>query len=458
MISDQLASNFITELFSYALSHKDTFEIVRAYLKFSYLQTEAEKKLWQWVVREYNKTNRIPTLGQIQQQFRNDDKILELLVDIGDTEVDDTSDGHNSLLATFEEYLKQMKFLESNDKIVEFYNRGDKEKAYDMFVKFANEMAEFSILDAEAERVFQDFEQRQVQRIIEANNLSDKISTGIDELDYILGGVNGGLEDGEFALWLGTSGAGKSQLLIHLGITAARQGKRVVHIQLEGTKKQCMNRFDAAWTGTLYHDMKLGNVSKKNLELSRKIIEKFSRNDIFVYSCEKWGGMTVADVRTRCKEIEKKYGKIDEINVDYLELLELGDGVHYTPKDEPLRQIKLSRAMKTLAMEFGAVVNAATQANDVSFEERNDPDFVFNRSNLGQSRGKIFASDFFATINFTVDERKEQIMRIFVDKAREHSGNQIIYICNAMQYSRFYDKKRTQEIDWASYKEELEDR
>ena len=51
-------------------------------------------------------------------------------------------------------------------------------------------------------------------------------------------------------------------------------------------------------------------------------------------------------------------------------------------------------------------------------------------------------------MNFTIDERKQQVMRLYVDKAREHTGNDVIHICNSMAYSRFYDRKRTLEMDF----------
>ena len=44
MNNDKLASNFVTELFAYALSSRTVFETIRAYLKLSYLQREEEKK------------------------------------------------------------------------------------------------------------------------------------------------------------------------------------------------------------------------------------------------------------------------------------------------------------------------------------------------------------------------------------------------------------------------------
>lgn len=446
MISDKLAKNFTKELIAYALNNKNTFEIVKAYLKYSYLQEEAEKKLWQFISKDYDRTGRIATIGQLQQKFINNDKVLDIIEEINEVEVEDSREANNSIIQTFQEFLRQMMFLDSNDKITETYNRGDKDGAYRLFVNLAKNMEKFSILDGSAERVFADFNARQVRRRSEDNQYRRIIATRIDELDYALGGVNGGVETGEAVLWLGASGAGKSQCLVQMGVSSARQEELTVHFQLEGTKEQCLNRYDAAWTGTLYSDMKVGNIAPKNLKVAQIVLKKLQKNDIFVFSCEEWGGMSLLDVRNHCKEIERKYGKIGCIIIDYLELLEVGDGIRYSPGDERHRQQKLAKGMKTLAMEFNAVVHTATQANDISPEERNDPEFVITRSNLNEDRGKTRPFDYLFTLNNTIDERKENFMRIYVDKAREHKGDQVIHICNNFARSRFYDRKRTLEL------------
>jgi len=442
MSTDKLSSNFIIELFAYSFNRKGTFEVVKAYLKYNYLQTEAEKKFWQWTCRQFDRTGRVPTLGQAQQEFIKNDKVLDLIADISDIEVDDKREAHNDMLKTFQDYLCQMKFLESNDKLVETYNRGDKEQAYRLFVRLAEEMDKFSILDASFEPVFGGFSKRMSERRSADFNATFKVATMIDELDDIL---EGGAESTEYILWLGASGAGKSQLLTHLGIAAARQGYRVAHFQLEGTKRQCLDRYDAAWTGTLYHDMKVGDIAKKKEKALGKVIEKLRKNDIYVSSCEDWGGKSIVDVRRELKDLEKKVGKIDVIIIDYLELLEVGDGKNYGVGDERFRQQKLSKAMKTLAMEFNVVVHTATQANTPTKEETDDPEFVLSRYNINEDKGKIRPTDGFMTLNVTSDERREQFMRIYVDKAREHGGGQIIHICNNFAYSRFYDSKRTAE-------------
>lgn len=443
---NMLATNFVVELIAAALERRTVFEIVKQYLKFSYLQEEAEKKLWQWVTKRYDLTGKVPTIGQIQQQFVDDERVLEKLEEIGDVEIDENG-GYELIIDSFEKFIKKMKFLEVNDKIADTYNRGDKEGAWELFVKSAEDFSKFSIQDAKFETVFGDFAERQAKRKSEDWNFRYKIPTGIDELDYRLGGESGGPETGECVLWLGDSGAGKSQCLTSVGIAAARQGFRVAHFQLEGTKEQCLNRYDAAWTGTLYQDVKLGNITAKKMEVTKRIIKKLRKTDIIVSSEETFNAKTLVDIRRELKEMEKKYGKIDVIIIDYLELLELGDGHRYTPSEERFRQAKLAKGMKMLAMEFNAVVHTATQSSNIPEEQKNDPEFVITRAQLNEDKGKCRPMDVFVTINQTRDERKEEVMRLYIDKAREYKSGDIIYICNNFAYARFYDRKRTIELN-----------
>lgn len=450
-INNTLASNFVTELLAIALNKRTIFDIVRQYMKFSYFQIESEKKLWQWVTNRYDKTGRIPTIGQIQQQFSEDESVLEKVAEISDVEIDEENVGSEAvILDTFERFIKKMKFLEANDKITDYYNQGKKDQAWDMFVKYADEFSKFSIQDAKFETVFGDFAKRQAQRQSEDYNFRFKIPTGIDEVDYRLGGETGGPETGECVLWLGDSGAGKSQVLVHCGVSAARQGHRVAHFQLEGTKEQCLNRYDAAWTGTLYSEVKLGNIPAKKMEISKRIINKLKRSDIIVSSEETFNAKTLVDVRRELKEMEKSYGKIDVIIIDYLELLEVGDGHNYSPSEERFRQAKLAKGMKMLAMEFNAVVHTATQSSNIPEECKNDPEFVITRAQLSEDKGKIRPFDIFITINQTRDEMKEEIMRLHTDKLRDYKNGDPIHICNNFAYARFYDRKRTMEMDWDS--------
>ena len=74
-----LTNDFVTELFAVALQRRTVFDVVKQYIKYSYLQDESEKKIWQWCVKRYDLQGKIPTFGQLQQQFSEDDAVLEKL-------------------------------------------------------------------------------------------------------------------------------------------------------------------------------------------------------------------------------------------------------------------------------------------------------------------------------------------------------------------------------------------
>ena len=207
-----------------------------------------------------------------------------------------------------------------------------------------------------------------------------------------------------------------------------------------------MARYDSAWLGGIYQDVKVGNISDTKLKMAQRVVAKLGKTDIIVVAAESFGGMTVTQMRQEIQDIERAYGKVDMILWDYLELAELGDGHSYSMNEERFRQMKLAQQAKMMAMEFNAVVHVATQANGIPPELLNDPDFVITRYNLAEAKGKVNPMDGFVTMNFTSDERKEEIMRLYLDKAREHRAGDIIRICNNMTYSRFYDRKRTLEM------------
>ena len=54
----------------------------------------------------------------------------------------------------------------------------------------------------------------------------------------------------------------------------------------------------------------------------------------------------------------------------------------------------------------------------------------------------------FITINQTRDEMKEEVMRLYTDKLRDYKNGDPIHIANNFSCARFYDRKRTLEMDW----------
>jgi len=381
---------------------------------------------------------RTTSIGKLKLALRNNPECNELLSKIKDIVIPD----QNSLIDGLELFLRQSRFIETYNTLGDLYNQGKRNDAFSYFVQQATDFSKFSLKSVKYEKIFGDFEKRYINKL-STDRKRIKIPFGIDQLDEA---TDGGGEKGEFTMFLGDSGIGKSQFLIHCGVAAARRGFKVAHFQIEGTKEQCLDRYDSNWSGQLYHDIKHANVETALFKQLRKIVGAIGKGEIYVEAFESYGTKTVVDLRNSLIEMIKLYGTIDLVILDYFELLDPGDGVRYSPSDERHKQTKLSRAFKEIAMEFNVHFVTVTQSSILSPDDLDNPDFYITRWNSSEDKGKIRACDNFLTINQTKDERANRTARIYLDKFREHSSGKIIQIAQNLSRTRFYDRKRTMQL------------
>ena len=295
----QLSTEFILELFFCAFKNKNVFEVLRKHMKYSYLVLEHEKKFWKKAVQLHKLNSKIPTLGLIQANFRKDEKVKDFIVEIKSiTDADETA-----ILTAFQDFIKESKFVELFEESGQLYNREQQSEAYSVFIKGAEELANFSIRDKTFTKVFADFESRSVERAMEDRGRR-KVPFMIDVLDLH---TKGGPETGECVLFTAESGLGKSQLLIHYAVQTARRGGKVALFQIEGTKRQVEDRIDSAWTGALYHDVKNGTIERDRIKKTKKILERI-RGEIYIEAFEKFGNATIYDVMNSVQEMKKLYG------------------------------------------------------------------------------------------------------------------------------------------------------
>lgn len=443
--NNKLSPDYIHELFSLCLKDKEIFEIVKSNLEYSYLPDKNYKTLWKYILN-YNNTDSnkgLPSIGILAQTYQTDADIVSILDKIKKIGVVD----RQSFLDHFGEFLNRCLFIEFANNSVDLYNRGEREEAYKMAFEFTQKFNKFSVKETFYKTIFKGFKDRWADR--QAKLESELVGSikrvvfGIDEMDARCGL----LQPGDTVCLLAQSGKGKSQFLKSIGIANARRGCLVAHFQLEGTEEECTTAYDSAWTGALYQKIETTALTDEEVEKLSKISRKIE-GDIILDVAEKFDSLSMSEIDKRIEEMEKIYGKIDVIILDYLEKGSPGDGRKYpaTNDGERMRREAIAEKFKNICVKYRAVGFTATQANDIKRELLDNPEFVLTRNHIAEFKALVNSFSFFFTHNMTSTEYDENLARIWVDKLRKRKANFVIRIATAYSSSRYYNKKRTLEL------------
>jgi len=445
----RLTEQSLLEIFKLLFRKKEFVEICIKHLEYHFIPNVEFKEIWQEFVRQYKINNLLPTFGTISQKFSTEPKIQDCLIKIKETVIED----EDSVYKNFENFLKDSLSIEFYDNFGDLYNKGSKEEARHLLREYSEKFNRFSIKDNLIfKSIFSGFRERiyerQVRNILErvetlGDITSKKASFGIDELDDK---SNGGVDKGDCALFLAQSGVGKTKLLRWIGVTNAQLGKLVLHIQLEGTRAECEDGYDATWSAKNLSLLELGELTEEEIDELSKVAEKIYSNngEIVVRAFEQFGNVTTSDILESIDEIERIYGKTpDVLLIDYLELMEPGDGRKYAVSQEKEKRQQLAKELKNIAVTKKTSIFTCTQASSVSPEDLNREDFVMTRYHISGDKGQLFAYSYFITLNQTNDEYENDVMRLYGDKFRKYKGKMLIRIAQKYDLDKFYDRNRT---------------
>lgn len=449
-MSQFLTNNFIQEIFKLCFVKKSFLDIIVSTLKFQYIPVELKeyKLILQSIQNQYSLNGRLPSYGVISQQYQTNIDVQNALQKIKDSDIIDQNLAEKQLY----QYLRDVKFRLLFEEVYEKYNKEEKkDDAIKLLIEGTDELNNFSLKSEKGQfaRVFADFKEqykeRQIEREIHEDH-HDKIPFGIEPLDIL---TDGGMDKGDTALWIMPSGKGKSTALKHMGMHVCRLGYRTLHIQLEGSKKECYDKYAQIWTASSYKDIKWGNISHDRMIKIDKVVENFAKNkkELEIHSFEQFGMASMKDIRDICIEYQKVKGAFPELLIiDSLDLAVSGTN-HKIDVDPAYKKDRLqlcAQLAKNMAVEFDMAVVTATQTSDIPKANWNNPDWVITRENTEGDRTlvKPFAHVF--TGNQTTDEKKKKIMRVHIDKLRYYDVKDATYpFCTAYEVGKFYDKQRS---------------
>ena len=283
--------------------------------------------------------------------------------------------------------------------------------------------------------------QKQIETLAEAKTEFTGIRTGYYDFDN----MTRGLQNKQVIIIAGRPGCGKSAFALNVALNAAiHEHKSIAFFSLEmGVEEitrrmfECVGKID----GDVLKTGKLKNTDWKKWNEAMSVLgdTKFYIDDS--------GGLTVSEIRRKCRKLKNSQDGLDLIVIDYLQLL--SSSAKYA--GQRVQEVsEISRDIKKLAMELDIPVIALAQLSR-SVEQRKGGDSKPKLSDLRES-GSIeqdadivlfLHSDEYGTYNGNINRKIELLV------AKHRAGNtgsvDLVFKMNTGSFDNFASKEEAYE-------------
>jgi hypothetical protein len=175
-------TDFVVDLIKVMLTSPKALRVIREHVKFQYLYTEAQKKIFKYIFDFYDTTTKYPSIGMIGQAYSSDQEVISTLSVVKKLVID--NEQLEGIMSTLESFIIDSRFRLLYDRLGDLYNEGKKDEAIKLLAKESKEIQEFRIKDNYYSTVFSGFEERQSKRQIETDSvLLEKCTWGRDWRD-----------------------------------------------------------------------------------------------------------------------------------------------------------------------------------------------------------------------------------------------------------------------------------
>ncbi|HWQ59466.1 MAG TPA: replicative DNA helicase [Clostridia bacterium] len=176
------------------------------------------------------------------------------------------------------------------------------------------------------------------------------VPTGFTELDRL----TSGLQKSDLVIVAGRPSMGKTAFALNIAQYAATKGrKKVCVFSLEMSRDQLVRRLLCANAGVDMHRVNMGETTENDLLRLSEALEELSAANIYI---DDTGGVTVADIRSRCRRQKVRTG-LDLVVIDYLQLMELTGNTGSRVSDIS----EATRSLKILARELEVPIMLLSQ-------------------------------------------------------------------------------------------------
>jgi replicative DNA helicase len=193
------------------------------------------------------------------------------------------------------------------------------------------------------------------------------LRTHYDEFDK----MTSGLQDSELVIIAARPSMGKTAWAINIAQNSAvKDGKVVAVFSLEMSKESLLRRMLAGEASVGARKLQTGFLGRDDKEKLNKGLERLMESKLFV---DDTPGITLAEMRAKCRRLKQQEGSLDLIVIDYLQLMTGSAGSAQKKFENRTQEVSsVSRGLKALAKEMRVPVVALSQLSRGSEQRTGD--------------------------------------------------------------------------------------
>ena len=190
--------------------------------------------------------------------------------------------------------------------------------------------------------------------------------TGLPTGYYDLDKITSGLHENELIIIAARPAMGKTAFALNLATNIAQNtDKTVALFNMEMSGEQLAMRMLSSVGQIDFNKLKSGKLEHHDWKKLNEAISRLSETKLFI---DDTSGMTISEIKAKCRRLHNSEGGLGIIIIDYLQLI---NGSPKTAGNRQQEVSEISRSLKTLAMELSVPVIALAQLSR-GVEQRED--------------------------------------------------------------------------------------
>lgn len=178
------------------------------------------------------------------------------------------------------------------------------------------------------------------------------LATGFYELDKL----TSGLHENELIIIAARPAMGKTAFTLNLATNVAKSTKKSVAIfTLEMSAEQLVNRMFSSLGQIDFSKFRNGNFDNEDWKKLSEAVSQLADTNIKI---DDTPGLTVSDIRSKCRRLAASKDGLALVVIDYLQLI-MGSGKNASNRQQEVSEI--SRSLKMMALELHVPVIAVAQ-------------------------------------------------------------------------------------------------